>query len=92
LYPAARLALFYVVLTGPWILLADNLLAMVMMNTRYLVGVRWAFLAAAATLFYLFVRREWRARERLEAERRATELRFAGILDAAADAMPVSQA
>jgi PAS domain S-box-containing protein len=89
LYPAARLALFYVVLTGPWILLADNLLAMVMMNTRYLVGVRWAFLAAAATLFYLFVRREWRARERLEAERRATELRFAGILDAAADAIVI---
>jgi signal transduction histidine kinase len=71
---ALRLALIYGVITGLWILLADNVLMLLLPEAAQTRPARWGFVLMASLMLYFLVGYALRARER-------AALRFANVRD-----------
>ncbi|MHB8077726.1 MAG: sensor histidine kinase [Candidatus Krumholzibacteriia bacterium] len=80
---AGRLAVYYAVFGGTWILLSDRLLLSWLTDTRALTAWQtwkgWAFVAASAVFIYAIVRRELLALARVETALRDSTARHHGM-------------
>lgn len=75
-----RVALFYLLFGGLWILLSDRLLAALVTDNSLLLQLQtykgWAFVAVSALVIFLLLRHELTLREIAEAKLRESEERF----------------
>ncbi len=86
-----RIALFYFVFAGLWILLSDRLLAMLVTDISLLSRIQtykgWAFVAVSALVIYLLLRRELRLRQTTEGKISESEERYQLISSVTSDYM-----
>lgn len=86
-----RIALFYFVFAGLWILLSDHLLAMLVTDISLLSRIQtykgWAFVALSALVIYLLLRRELVLRQTTEGKISESEERHQLISSVTSDYM-----
>jgi len=93
LEPALRVALFYLLFGGLWILLSDRLVAMFVNHpeeiTRLQTYKGWAFIVASALVIFLLLRRELKLRRIVEEQARESEEYFRLLFENNHDVMLV---
>lgn len=86
-----RVVLLYTLFGGIWVAVSDRILDALVSDPHMLSALQtykgWVFVTASALLLYFTVRRELRAREEAEAERKASGEKYRTLIETANDAI-----
>lgn len=92
--PALRVTFFYIIFSGLWILLSDQILASIVTDPATLTQIQTYkgefFVASSAGLIYILLRNEIRRRDVIERSWRQSERKYRQLVEQASDGIFIS--